>query len=184
MQPCHSTNTTLMLALILLTAICSAAADSNKQNTDIRTHPVTVAPLNLGPNEKQVSLVMIDKGVPVVNTEITLSYYDEVSLSAVSKKATTDDKGIVSFIVPGRDDGASYVFRFGLGRADLSHAMAIRIAPQNVHGGQKVLVLVFTKRMEVTNREGCMQLVRFPNEGRAVPPGGDVLFKGSTITYR
>jgi hypothetical protein len=94
--------------------------------------------------------------------------------------AKTDEKGSVSFIVPGREDGASYIFRFGLSEADLSRTTAIRIPPKNSYDGGKLIVLVFTKNIEVTNREGAMQLIRFPDAGKAVPSGGDILTKGST----
>ncbi|MBU1712102.1 MAG: hypothetical protein KKD47_03260 [Proteobacteria bacterium] len=149
---------------------------------DIRTYSVNVEPLNLGTNEKQVSLVLVDNNAPVVNTEIILSYYDEVSMLPVLKKAKTDEKGIVSFILPGREDGASYIFRFGLSETDLSRTTAIRIPPKNLYGGHKLIILVFNKNIQVTNREGAMQLIRFPNAGKAFPSGGDIMTGPSLYT--
>jgi hypothetical protein len=176
--------TAILLAIFFLTVSCATDTTKLLPEPDIKSYPVNVNPLKLGANEKQVSLILVDNNAPVQNAEVALCYYDEVSMTPVLKKAKTDENGISSFIVPGRDDGASYIFRFGLHEADLSNTTAIRIPSKNNYGGQQLIILVFNKNMLVTNNKAAIQLIWFPNAGEKIPSGGDILTGKSTFRLR
>jgi hypothetical protein len=95
---------------------------------------------------------------------------DENSLSIVKKTDKTNSNGIISFIVPGKTDGESYIFSYALSKdeATIKNKYAYRIPSTKNYGGHKSMIIKFDKNYQQKFEGGGVQLMIFPKDGTKV----------------
>jgi hypothetical protein len=121
-------------------------------------------------NMKKVVVTYLEKKLKIEDKEIIMHYYDEVTLSNVTIKEKTNSSGEVTFSLPGRADGASYVFAFTLTEGDLKQAFAMRIPPDTLYGGQDSILVILgkEKRSYIKNSGAPIQWMNFPIVGSKI----------------
>jgi len=130
--------------------------------------------------QKQVNIVYIDNKIPVGNKVIYLAYYDEATLKKNIISATTDDHGVVSFLIPSTADAGSVPFYFAYKETDFTkHKFAIRIPSTKIYAkaGEETITLNVDKKYYF-NFHDPLQLINFPKDGSKADNGGDVITGG------
>jgi hypothetical protein len=160
---------------------CDSQTEPNKVVLQISPNNVLVQQLQLTDNQKQVNIEYLENRVPISNKEIFLAYYDETRLKKIVISSKTDDKGIVSFIIPCAKDSGSVPFYFSYNKTDFAgHRFALRIPSISDYkqGGEKTITLKVDKKYYFEFQD-AVQLINFPQDGTRTSNGGDIIGKGS-----
>jgi hypothetical protein len=154
---------------------------SSAQNTDNYQIPK----LTFDETQKQINIVYVEDKMPIANKEIFLAYYDEATLKKIIKTAITDVNGVVSFLIPSSENGASVPFYFGYKETDFAkHKFALRIPSTTTYnkGGEDTITLTVDKKYYFKFHDP-IQLINFPQEGAKSGNGGDII-TGGGLTLR
>jgi hypothetical protein len=121
-------------------------------------------------NSKKIVVTYMEKKQNIEGKEIFMHYYDEVSLSYKILKDSTNSTGEVTFSIPGRTDGASYIFTFSFSSGKLKEGFPIRIPPDSLYGGQDTISIILGKEKKyyVNNSGAPMQWMPFPTVGSPI----------------
>jgi len=87
-------------------------------------------------NMKKIVVVYSEKNVKIEGKEIILSYYDEKTLSRVTKNEKTNSSGTISFLIPGSNNGASSIFSIALSEKEINKTRAFRIPSESIYGAR------------------------------------------------
>jgi hypothetical protein len=163
------------IACVILTQ-CTISMTAMAQNTDNYQIPK----LSFDETQKQVNIVYVEDKLTIANKEIFLAYYDEATLKKIIKSAITDVNGVVSFLIPSSENGASVPFYFAFKETDFAkHKFALRIPSTTTYnkGGEDTVTLTVDKKFYFKFHDP-IQLINFPQEGAKSGNGGDVITGG------
>jgi len=170
MKNCFFTIVFVILAQYAMTQIASA------QNTN----DTLIQKLSFNETQKQVNIVYADNKIPVGNIVIYLAYYDEATLKKNIISATTDDQGVVSFLIPSTADAGSVPFYFAYKETDFAkHKFALRIPSKkfSAKAGEEIITMYVDKKY-FFKFHAPLQLINFPVDGSKTGNGGDIITGG------
>ncbi len=121
-------------------------------------------------NNKKVVIFYTEKNIKLEGKEIIFSYYDEKTLLRKMVKERTKSGGVISFLIPASENGASAIFSIAFAEKNIKKAMAFRIPAESMNGGQDSISIniVKEKKCTILNSWAPMQLINFPEDGSTI----------------
>jgi hypothetical protein len=121
-------------------------------------------------NMKKIVVTYLERNLKIEGKEIVLGYYDEVTLTHVILKEKTNTSGEVTYSVPSRENGASYIFTFAFSEENIKKGFAMRIPSDSLYGGQDSIFLTLGKEKKwyIKNLGAPIQWMNLPIKGSQI----------------